>query len=96
MDVILLAPLVTKLVDLVRKADPNNAWPKAVWIVLALVIGVLVVWFDPLAASHRDFEDILVDGLKAGALSSGFHELFDALSGTAKGLRARVYTAQQV
>jgi hypothetical protein len=89
--------IVTKLVDLVRTAfDKNDAVPKWIWIVLALVFGVGIALLydldyteaiqglpDKFATASETWSEVLT-GLGIGALASGFHELFDALSGIAK------------
>jgi hypothetical protein len=94
----LLAVVVTKLVDLVRKLDPDNKWHKSVPILLAMAFGVGIaltyqvnvlaeLGFEPSNQLQGTFGQVLT-GLVVGAFSSGWHELFDAFSSIAKMARA--------
>jgi hypothetical protein len=95
----LLAVVVTKLVDLVRKFDKKDKplW-KGCWIILALGIGVglaLLCGVNVLAElglppSNR-LEGVageILTGLLVGGFGSGWHEVFDAFSSIAKLARA--------
>jgi hypothetical protein len=94
----LLAAIVTKLVDLVRKFDTGDTWPKSIWIVLSMVFGILIalIWqVDALAelgvsASSRlqGVAGQVLTGILVGGFGSGWHEVFDALSSAAKSARA--------
>src|SRR6266487_3153163 len=94
----LLAVIVTKLVDHARKLDPGDALPKATWIVLSMVFGVaiaLISQIDALgelgiAASSRlqGIAGQVLTGILVGGFGSGWHEVFDALSSSAKSSRA--------
>jgi hypothetical protein len=91
------AALVTKLVDLVRNSfDPDANWNRVVWQVLAFGLGVALAFIFGLNAlvafgsnDVQKWAGELITGLALGAGSSGFHELFDALSSTAKASRAK-------
>jgi uncharacterized membrane protein YdcZ (DUF606 family) len=99
----LLAAIVTKLVDLVRKFDTRDSWPKATWILLSLAFGVAIalIWqVDGLAELGVHPTDRLqgvsgqiLTGLLVGGFGSGWHELFDSLSSTAKSSRAKAAQA---
>jgi hypothetical protein len=94
----LLAVIVTKLVDLVRKFDSGGKWPKWIWIVLSLAfgVGIALIWqVDALGeigvtASSRlqGVVGQILTGLLVGGFGSAWHELFDALSSSAKKSRA--------
>jgi hypothetical protein len=89
--------MVTKLVDLTRNTvDKPDKLPKWVWQVEAFVLGIIlaiaykqsdvgqVSGLPPFLAESTGVWAEVVVGLAIGAVSSGFHELFDALSGVAK------------
>lgn len=92
---------VTKLVDAVRYFDKDDTWPKVIWIVLAMVFGVgiallfLLNGIAPVIQALPRFQDeVLSDtagqvltGIAIGGVASGFHELFDLWSSTAKSRR---------
>jgi uncharacterized membrane protein YdcZ (DUF606 family) len=94
----LLAVIVTKLVDLARKFDPDNKAPKMIWIALSMVFGLAIalIWqVDGLAelgvTSTTRLQGVsgqILTGLLVGGFGSGWHEVFDALSSSAKGARA--------
>ena len=85
---LLLAAVVTKLVDLIRKVDPNDRFWKGTWIVLAMILGLvlaLVFEISVLAELGLEPENELqgiigqiLTGLVVGATSSSYHELWDA------------------
>lgn len=90
------AMLVTKVVDLIRNVVGQILQPmipKATWNLAALGLGVAMVvawrvnlldnYSDPGSAVQGVFGQVLT-GLVIGGVSSGYHELFDALSSTAK------------
>ena len=99
----LLATVVTKLVDLVRKADRNDTAAKGWWIVLPMAIGVgiAVVWqvniFSELGLPSQTrlqgWMGWVLTGVMVGALGSGWHEAFDALSSAAKSARGNAVEA---
>jgi hypothetical protein len=88
----LFAMLVTKTVDLVRNAiDPQARLPKLVWNLTALGLGVAaaLIWKINMLDNYsttaiQGFSGQFFTGLAIGGASSGWHELFDLLSGTAK------------
>jgi uncharacterized membrane protein YdcZ (DUF606 family) len=94
----LLAVVVTKLVDLIRKADKDNKVNKGWWIALAMFLGVLIavvyevnvlaeLGFDQSDRLQGFFGQVLT-GLLVGGFGSGWHEVFDAFSSLAKMGRA--------
>ena len=94
----LLAIVVTKLVDLVRKLDSQQKWPKGLWIAVAMAFGVAIalfyevnvlaeLGFDPSSKLQGVFGQVLT-GFVVGAFGSGWHEVFDAFSSLAKMGRA--------
>lgn len=91
--VAVFAIVATKLVDFARNAfDPKQKAPKWSWNLLALGIGLVVafVWelnLAPAANRSQLLGGQALTGLAIGAAASGWHELFDALSGVGK--RAR-------
>ena len=94
----LLAAIVTKLVDLVRKLDTNDSAPKYVWILVSMAFGIVIalIWqVDALAelgvAPSGRLQGVagqILTGLLVGGFGSGWHEVFDALSRGAKSARA--------
>jgi hypothetical protein len=91
-----LAILITKVVDLIRNVVGDflgGVLPKATWNLAALGLGVAVAvawrinildnYSDPTSVVQGYFGQVLT-GLVIGGVSSGYHELFDALSGAAK------------
>lgn len=92
-----LAAMVTKLVDFTRNTlDKGDTWPKWVWQLEAFVLGILLALLykqsdvsqipglPPFLSDSTGALAAVVVGVVIGAVSSGFHELFDALSGVAK------------
>ena len=89
-----LALLVTKLVDLVRNVvDPGGTKKqlKWLWVLLALVLGMAIALLFGLDVfqmfEHNKTATVagqVLTGLGIGATGSGWHEVLDALSGTAK------------
>lgn len=88
----IFALFITKLVDFVRTAfDPHQAAPKWLWGALAIVLGAVIAVvfglniFDQFSdnATQETFGRILT-GVGMGAAGSGWHELLDALSSSAK------------
>ena len=96
---LLLATVITKIVDLLRKADTKDTWWKGTWIVAAIVLGVVIALafkINVLAELGLEPENELqgavgqfITGIVVGALSSVWHEWLDALSSLAKLGRAR-------
>jgi hypothetical protein len=86
------AMLVTKTVDLLRNTlDPKAKFPKLVWNVAALALGVAaaLIWKINMLDNYsttaiQGFSGQFFSGLAMGGVASGWHELFDVLSGTAK------------
>lgn len=94
--------VVTKTVDLIRNALAGTPLAetrfKWLWNVLALGLGVLMalVWavnmLDNYSSPDSRVQGVfgqVLTGLAIGGVASGYHELFDLLSGTAK--RAKGY-----
>lgn len=86
---VLLAPVVTKLVDTFRNAfDGGDTVPKVVWNLLAFGIGIAFAVsgdLNLLAGLHRsEFAGEVLTGIAYGAWGSGFHEFFDFLSSKAR------------
>lgn len=92
-----LSVLVTKAVDLVRNTfDKGNRAPKWAWQLVAFAFGILaavmyrqadvsqVPGLPPIFEGATGTGAYIIVGLAIGAAASGFHELFDALSGVAK------------
>jgi hypothetical protein len=86
------ALLVTKLVDFTRNMfDKDQHVPKWVWNALPLGLGLIMALVFDLDV-FRMFEHNgtaewagrILTGLGIGATGSGWHEVLDALSGTAK------------
>ncbi|MEV4264574.1 hypothetical protein [Kribbella sp. NPDC049584] len=97
---------MTKLVDLLRntigKEKTDGTWgdrpvPRWVWQVCGFAIGIgLAYAFEVNAFSgtgERNWGPLLT-GLAIGAAGSGYHELFDALSGVAKAKHSQAKAAQ--
>ena len=92
------ALLITKIVDFVRNAfagGEGSQPPKWLWNLLALVLGVVValvfdlnIFAEITDSSGPAWAGQVVTGLGMGATGSGWHEVLDALSGTAKSARA--------
>ena len=84
---------VTKLVDALRKSSGAREDLKWLWGVLALVLGLVVAFvFDVNVLTGPRLDRHLgqfLTGLAIGAAGSGWHEVFDALSGVAKATRAQ-------
>jgi hypothetical protein len=95
----LLAAVVTKLVDLARKFDPGDNWPKWIPLILSMAFGIAIAltWqVNTLAeigvGSTSRLQGIagqLLTGALVGGFGSGWHEVFDALSSAAKSSRAK-------
>jgi hypothetical protein len=83
---------ITKIVDFVRNAFGGKVRvPKWVWNFLALGLGVFVALvfqiniFADVSHTHvQGWVGQLLTGLGMGATGSGWHELLDALSSSAK------------
>jgi hypothetical protein len=85
---------VTKLVDFVRntigkKQDGSErSIPRWVWQLCGFAFGVGVAYAFGVNAfsgsGGRSWPETVLTGLAIGAAGSGYHELFDALSGVAK------------
>ena len=92
----LLAAVVTKLVDLVRKFDTGTS---RFLLVLSIIFGVAIAltWqVNTLgeigiesATRLQGIAGQLLTGALIGGFGSGWHEVFDALSSAAKGSRAK-------
>src|SRR5438046_10748555 len=88
----IFAPTVTKVVDLLRNAfDSDGKAPKWVWNLLAIGFGIVAAfsWQLNLLAGFQGTSvsvglGKLITGLAIGGAASGWHELFDSLSGLAK------------
>jgi hypothetical protein len=90
------AIVVTKTVDLIRNivgSFVEGVVPKATWNVAALGLGVAMAltWHVNLLDNYSDPNSVVqgmfgqvLTGLAIGGVSSGYHELFDALSSAAK------------
>ena len=92
----ILPIIVTKLVDALRNAlDPNAKVYKVWWNVAALAIGIALAVIFKLnsiaSISSTPLQGIageILTGMALGTASSGYHELFDTLSGVAKSAHA--------
>jgi hypothetical protein len=94
------AAIVTKVVDMLRNAfDKGGTAPKWIWNVssLALGMGMAVAWrvniLDNYSSTNSVVQGVfgqILSGLAIGGAASGYHELFDALSSTAKKLNPPV------
>jgi hypothetical protein len=90
------AILATKLVDMLRNMfDAKAERPKWLWNAVALVLGVgmALLWkidlLDNYSSTHVQWwAGRLLTGLAIGGTASGYHELFDSLSSSAKKLKA--------
>jgi hypothetical protein len=88
-----VAPVVTKLVDVARNAfDANDNVPKVWWNALAFGLGIAAAFvtdLNILGSMLGEAVDVsvgvgkVVTGIAIGSFASGYHELFDALSGAA-------------
>lgn len=89
--------LVTKTVDLIRNVvggfAAEGVIPKAVWNLTALGLGIAMAltWRINILDNYSDPTSVVqgwvgqvLTGLAIGGASSGYHELFDVLSSTAK------------
>lgn len=93
---LIFAALVTKLVDLTRNTVGKNVTQKWVWNVVAFAYGIGIALLyqqadvsqisglPPILANQTGVGAEIIVGIALGASASGFHELFDALSGVAK------------
>jgi ABC-type nickel/cobalt efflux system permease component RcnA len=102
-----MAPLVTKLVDLLRNTiDPEGKFTgrlKAIWNILAIAIGigVALIWqlnILPATFAHsvsQKWAGWIITGIAMGGVASGWHELFDTLSGIAKASHSRAQHRQE-
>lgn len=92
-----LSVLVTKAVDFTRNTlDKNDTVSKWVWQICAFGYGILAAFLyqqadvsqipglPPIFQNATGVGAMVIVGLAIGASASGFHELFDALSGVAK------------
>src|SRR6266542_7150744 len=88
----IFAQIVTKVVDLLRNAfDSVGKAPKWVWNLVAIGLGVVAAfgWQLNLLEGFKGTSISVgmgkfFTGLAIGGMSSGWHELFDSLSGAAK------------
>lgn len=87
------ALLITKLVDFIRNAfDQRDAAPKWVWNLVAFGLGIVIaqVWainVFPEVTPLQENTGRILTGLGMAAAGSGWHEILDALSSTAKKAR---------
>jgi hypothetical protein len=94
--VTILPVIVTKLVDTLRNAvDPDAKVYKVWWNIAALAIGIalaIIFKINAIASiSSTPLQGItgqVLTGIALGTASSGYHEIFDALSGIAKSSHA--------
>jgi uncharacterized membrane protein len=92
----LFATIVTKAVGMLRNMfDPNGRAPKWVWNLVSFALGITValIWKINLMDNFgttgiHGFSGQLVTGLAIAGSASGYHELFDTLSSTAKRAKA--------
>lgn len=88
---------ITKLVDFVRNFDNGDTWPKYLWILLAMVLGVatalltgsnfadLITGLRPeVAAKLTGTVGEVITGLAIGGTASYWHEHLDKNSMLAK------------
>lgn len=94
--------MVTKLVDTVRNAVGDTGdKPKALWNVLAIVLGIVVcvLWrvdaFEALEAGTRvgGVPGEVFTGFVVAGVSSGWHEVLDNISSGAKAKAPKKGTA---
>jgi hypothetical protein len=87
------AMVVTKTVDLIRNVCSDLELPKWLWNVsaLGLGIGMALAWQINILDNYSDKSSIVqgvfgrvLTGMSIGGVSSGYHELFDVLSSSAK------------
>ena len=86
--------VVTKTVDLIRNAfDKHDTLPKWTWNVVAFGLGIAMalVWQINMLDNYSEEGSIVqgvfgrvLTGIALGGVSSGYHELFDVLSSSAK------------
>jgi hypothetical protein len=86
------AATVTKVVDWIRNMfDSSGKAPKWVWNIAAFAGGLVIAFATKLNAwPDQPVLGLIATGLFIGAGASGFHELFDLLSSTAKQAVTRV------
>ena len=91
------AMVVTKTVDLIRNLSgtPGAKAPKWVWNAVALALGIAaaLIWKINLLDNYgstgiQGFSGQFFTGLAMAGVASGWHELFDSLSGAAKNAKA--------
>lgn len=87
------AVIVTKTVDLIRNLFDNPELPKWLWNIAALGLGIAMAlaWQINMLDNYSDENSIVqgvfgrvLTGIAIGGTSSGYHELFDVFSSTAK------------
>lgn len=77
---------VTKAVDFVRNAvDPGGKLPKVTWNFAAFLFGEIAAYLGGINMLPAQDAGMWITGLALGAASSGFHEVFDFFSSSAKG-----------
>lgn len=86
--------VVTKTVDVLRNTfDPNGKLPKWLWNLSAFGLGIAMalIWEINMLDNWSDKDSMvqgitgqILTGISIGGVSSGYHELFDVLSSTAK------------
>jgi hypothetical protein len=93
----LFAMLVTKAVDLIRNFATSSGLkpPKWLWNALSLVLAIAaaLIWKVNLLDNYgstgiQGFSGQFFTGLAMAGAASGWHELFDVLSGAAKNAKA--------
>jgi hypothetical protein len=97
----LFATVVTKAVDMLRNLfDPDGRAPKWVWnaVSFALGIAVALIWKINLLDNFgttgiNGVSGQVLTGLAIAGSASGYHELFDTLSSTAKKAKATALVA---
>jgi hypothetical protein len=97
--------VVTKTVDVLRNAfDNDDTLPKWLWNLAAfgLGIGMALVWQINMLDNYSDKDSIVqgltgrvLTGIAIGGVSSGYHELFDVLSSSAKRAKPPPTTAEK-
>lgn len=87
------AVIVTKAVDMIRNMFDNPDLPKWLWNVTALGLGIAMAlaWQINMLDNYSDDDSIVqgifgrvLTGIAIAGTSSGYHELFDVFSSTAK------------